>query len=69
MLKLITSVTDELKEPEPVIRIWQCNCGCQEFNIYEDQSVQCSKCETYSNNIRCFYDEDFSGPSKGPLDK
>lgn len=46
-----------------------CTCGCTKFYLNEDQSVECSECGTYSNNIKVFYDEDLHGPSQGPLDK
>ena len=56
-------------EEKPINRVWNCVCGSDKFCIYEDQSVQCYECNTYSTNIKCFYDDDFRGPSKGTLDK
>lgn len=68
ILSLVTKPTT-IEENKPVNRIWECKCGSAKFYLYEDQSVQCSDCDTYSNNIKVFYDDDFRGPSKGTLDK
>lgn len=33
-------------EPDSEPRIWTCVCGCQDFELYEDNSTRCSLCGT-----------------------
>jgi hypothetical protein len=39
------------KEP-PEPRIWQCNCDCQAFWLYEDGSIQCQACDAFANTMK-----------------
>ena len=36
----------EFKKPETENRIWTCQCGCQTFELYEDNTTVCPLCGT-----------------------
>ena len=43
------------KRPEK--RIWECNCGCQQFFFHENGDVECCGCNEISQNLKCFVAE------------
>lgn len=69
MTKILSLTRPIQIEEKPVNRVWMCICENTKFYIHEDQSIECSECGTYSNNVKAFWEENAKGPSKGPLDK
>lgn len=37
------------EKPKP--KVWQCNCGCEAFWLYEDGRVECQECNTFHDSM------------------
>ena len=47
----MTVIAFTKKEP-PKPRIWQCNCDCQAFWLYEDGRIQCMQCDEFHDTMK-----------------
>jgi len=31
-------------------KVWQCDCGCENFWLYEDGQIECAECNTFHHS-------------------
>lgn len=46
----MTVVSFPAKPDKPKPRVWVCNCGCQNFWLYEDGQIECVECGTFHHS-------------------
>ena len=53
---MVKIVSDEkiVQWKRPEKRIWECNCGCQQFFFHENGDVECCDCNEISQILKCF---------------
>ena len=45
-----------LSPPKSTAPRWrECNCGCQEFRLYEDGQVQCIECDLMQDEVAGYW--------------
>tara|TARA_Y100000310_G_scaffold185684_1_gene185759 strand:+ start:80 stop:328 length:249 start_codon:yes stop_codon:yes gene_type:complete len=37
---------------------WKCICGCRNFNLFKDGTVECASCESVFERVHCYWDDD-----------
>lgn len=40
---------------KPLPRIWECDCGCQNFWLYEDGRIECAECNTFHDAMTGYW--------------
>jgi len=39
----------------PAPRVWKCDCGCENFWLYEDGRIECAECLTFHHSRTGFW--------------
>jgi len=44
------------KKPEkPAPRVYQCQCGCENFWLYDDGQIECAECNTFHPDMTGYW--------------